>query len=321
MRPLRLFFPFLLTTAALAQQPIRIWGDTDMGAALTAWEAAYAQQHPGTRFENHLLGTDTAMPALYGGIADIALIGREPTDTEHDGFLHSTQHEPLRIRLTRGALEAAGHSYAPVIFVARDNPLQRLTIAQLARVFGCDANHPPARTWGDLGLTAAWKDRPLHLYTFDMESGPGAFFLTQIQGPSRKMNWAIVREFRDIERPDGMLNAAGEQSMAALLADPNGIAVSGLRYADPRVKPLALAAANSDTFVQPTRETVIDGSYPLARTTYAFVDQTPAKPLDPAVRDFLRWLLSPDAQQILSKPAGFLPLPASTATTEAHKLE
>lgn len=322
LRPLRFILPCLFAATSFAQQPLRIWGDTDMGAILTVWEAAYQQQHPGTRFENHLLGTDTGIPALYGGLADIALLGREPNQTEHDGFLHSTQYEPLRIALTHGALDAPGHSYAPVVFVAKDNPLQHLTFAELAFAFGSDGTRPPARTWGDLGLTGAWKDRPLHLYTFDMESGSGTFLLAKLQGPSKKMNWPAIREFHDLEHPDGSLYAAGEQTMDTLLADPNGLAVSGLRYATDRVKPLALAASTTGTFIAPTRVTISDATYPLTRTTYAVADQSPGKQLNPAVSNFLRWLLTPEAQKLLlTQQPSFLPLSPPDASKEAAKLD
>ena len=320
------FVALLLAATMYAQQPVRIWGDTDMGNILTMWEVAYQQQHPDARFENHLLGTDTAIPALYGGLADIALLGREPNQTEHDGFLHSMQYEPLRLQITRGALDAVGHSYALAVFVSKDNPLQHLTLAQLALAFGCNGRHPPARTWADLGLTGPAAHRPLHLYTFDMESGSGAFFLTRIQGPSRKMNWAVIREFKDIERPDGTLFSAGEQTINALLADPEGLAISGLRYAESpdqstKIKTVALATAGSGPYVLPTRETVINATYPLTRTTYAFADQPPGKPLKPSVRDFLRFVLSRDAQlRLLSAQPNFLPLSVADAATERSKL-
>lgn len=330
-RPQRSLWPWpfvalVLATTIHAQQPLRIWGDTDMGAILTIWEAAYQQQHPEARFENHLLGTDTAIPALYGGAADIALLGREPNQTEHDGFLHSTQHQPLQLQIARGALDAPGHSYALAVFVSKENPVQHLTLAQLALAFGCNGSHPPARTWADLGLAGTWTHRPLHLYTFDMESGSGAFFLTRIQGPSRKMNWAAVREFRDIERPDGTLLSAGEQTMNALLADRYGLAVSGLRYAGSRdqsapIKVVALAVIAQGPYVLPTRETIINATYPLTRLAYAFADRPPGKPLTPRVRDFLQYLLSPEAQQrLLSTQPNFLPLSSADAASEQSKL-
>ncbi len=320
------FVALLLAATMHAQQPLRIWGDTDMGEILSIWEVAYEQQHPAARFENHLLGTDTAIPALYGGLADIALLGREPNQTEHDGFLHSMHYEPLQLQITRGALDAAGHSYALAVFVSKDNPLQHLTIAQLALAFGCSRRHPPARTWADLGLAGPAAHRPLHLYTFDMESGSGVFFLTRIQGPNRKMNWAAVRESRDIEQPDGTILSAGEQTIKALLADSEGLAISGLRYADSpdhstKIKAVALATAVSGPYVLPTRETVINATYPLTRTTYAFADQPPGKPLKPSVRDFLRFVLSRDAQlRLLSAQPNFLPLSVADAATERSKL-
>src|ERR1019366_7821943 len=99
-----------------------------------------------------------------------------------------------------------------------------------------------------------------------------------------------------------------QQTMDALKADPYGLAVSGLHYADGDVKPLALAGAEGAPYVYATRETVIDGTYPLARMTYAFVNQSPGQPVPPLVKEFLRFVYSDEGQRLISAEPGFLPL-------------
>ena len=116
---------------------LRIWGDTYMSSVVLAWEEHFRRYHPDVRFENQLMGTDTAMPGLYTGKADIALFGRESNTTENDGFLHTLQYRPLQLRLMTGSLDVPGKSYAPVLFVHKDNPLDKLTLAQADSVFGC----------------------------------------------------------------------------------------------------------------------------------------------------------------------------------------
>jgi phosphate transport system substrate-binding protein len=258
---------------------LRIWGDTYMSSVVAAWEEHFRRYHPDVQFVIQLMGTDTGMSGLYTGNADIALSGRESNTTENDGFLHTLQYRPLQLRLMTGSLDEPGMSYAPVLFVNKDNPLDRLTLPQADAIFGCGAAVTPARTWGDLGLGGVWKDKPIHVYAFDMESGTGNFFLHSLQGENKKMNWAIVREFSDRRRPDGTTYEAAEQTMDALLHGRYGLAVSGLRYTGGDVKPLALAAASGSRYVEATRETLIDGSYPLARMTYVFVNQPPGKPV------------------------------------------
>ena len=59
------------------EQVIRIWGTPAMLGAAERWADAYEKQHPGTRFEFSMKGSDSAIHGLVGGVADIALIGRE----------------------------------------------------------------------------------------------------------------------------------------------------------------------------------------------------------------------------------------------------
>jgi phosphate transport system substrate-binding protein len=281
-----------------------------MSSVLSAWEEHFRRYHPDVQFVNQLMGTDTAMAGLYGGVADIALFGRESNGTESDGFLHSLQYKPLELHLMSGSLDAPGKSYAPVLFVGKGNPLDRLTLAQVDSIFGCGqpGHGAPARTWGDVGLHGDWKDKPIHVYAFDLESGTGTLFLRKLQGESKKMNWEIIREFRDGHHPDGTAYDAGQQTMEALKSDPYGLAVSGLRYADADVKPLALAAAAGAPYVYATQGTVIDGTYPLSRMTYAFVNQPPGQPVPPLVKEFMRFVYSDEGQALVSTEQGFLPL-------------
>jgi len=293
-----------------------------MSSVVLAWEEHFRRDHPDVQFVTRLMGTDTGMSGLYTDNADIALFGRESNTTEDDSFLHTLQYRPLKLRLMTGSLDVPGMSYAPVLFVNRDNPLNKLTLAEAEAVFGCGqpGQGAPARTWGDVGLRGEWRDKPIHVYTFDMESGTGAFFLHALQGESRKMNWPIIREFSDQRRTDGTIYEAGEQTMDALLRDRYGLAVSSLRYGGSDVKTLALAVRSDSAYVQATRETLIDGSYPLARTTYVFVNQPPGKPLPPQVKEFLRFVYSDEGRKVVSDSHGFLPLTKDDAARQVSQM-
>lgn len=297
---------------------LRIWGDTYMSSVVLAWEDHFRRYHPDVQFETQLMGTDTAMPGLYTGKADIALSGRESNTTENDGFLHTLQYRPLRLRLMTGSLDVPGKSYAPVLFVHKDNPLEKLTLAQVDSIFGCGqpGQNAPARTWGDLGLDGEWKDKPIHVYAFDLASGTGTFFLHALQGDSKKMNWEIIHEFSDERRPDGTSYEAGEQTMDALQRDDYGLAVSSLRYTNSNVKALALAAAKESQYVHASRETLISGAYPLTRMTYAFVNQPPGQPVPTLVKEFLRFVYSDEGQKVVSESQGFLPLTRQDAAQQ-----
>ena len=300
---------------------LRVWGDIAMQSVVLSWEDHFHRDHPEVGFDNRLMGTDTAMPGLYNGNADIALLGRESNTAENDGFLHTRQYRPLKLRLMTGSLDAPGKTYAPVVFVHDRLPLDGLTVQQLGSILGCgETSGPPPKTWGDLGVTGPWKRQPIHVYTFDAESGTGLFLLQTLLSGSRKMNWPIIREFKNGSHRDGTPYPAGEQIMDALLRDPYALAISSLRYATPAVKAVKLARGQNSAFVLPTRDTVEDGSYPLSRMTYAFVDRPPGQPVAPLISEFLQFIYSPEGREIADQN-GFLQLSPADAAAQVKLLK
>ncbi|HXN41178.1 MAG TPA: substrate-binding domain-containing protein, partial [Myxococcaceae bacterium] len=65
----------------------------------------------------------------------------------------------------------------------------------------------------------------------------------------------------------------------------------------------------------PTYENVALATYPLSRLIYFNVNKAPGKPLNPAIEEFLRFVLSREGQQIVLDHASYLPLRAGQAQT------
>ncbi len=303
---------------------IHVWGPANMAALTRNWAEGFQRVQPGVKVEFTLLGSDTAIPGLYSGRAEIAFLGRENNITDDNGFSRPMQYKPMRFELTTGSLDVPGKTNAPVVFVHRDNPLARLTLAQLDALFGHERLRGAPkniRTWGDLGLTGEWADRPVNLYGYDVETGTGQFFVKAVLGGSRKMNWDSFQEFKDLKRPDGSVYTSAEQSLDALRQDRYGLAVSSLRYATAETKPVALAAGTAGPYFQATRDTLISRQYPLARTTYAFVNRPPGNALDPKVREFLRYIFSREGQADVVREGGYLPLNDETLAAQRPQLQ
>jgi phosphate transport system substrate-binding protein len=108
--------------------------------------------------------------------------------------------------------------------------------------------------------------------------------------------------------------------VAALRADRYGLAVSNLHYLDGRVKVLGLAAQEGGAYYTPTKENLVSRNYPLTRTIFACANQPPGRPLDPKVRDFLRFILSAEGQGVLAEGGAYLPLNPDAARQELAKL-
>ena len=134
---------------------LRLWGSAPLAAVTKGWIEGFRKIHPEITVETRLAGTGLAMPGLYTGAADVALFGREPSRTDNDAFEHTLNYQPLRLEVATGSLDRAGHTTALAVFVHRDNPLARLTLAQLDAIFGAElrgGGKKISRTWGDLGL-------------------------------------------------------------------------------------------------------------------------------------------------------------------------
>ena len=65
---------------------------------------------------------------------------------------------------------------------------------------------------------------------------------------------------------------------------------------------------------------VYSGNYPLSRYLYVYVNKAPNKPLDPLVREFLKFALSKEGQETVIKD-GYLPIPAKVAQEETAKIK
>jgi phosphate transport system substrate-binding protein len=88
------------------------------------------------------------------------------------------------------------------------------------------------------------------------------------------------------------------------------------------VRPLAIAAEPGGPFVAPSEASVMDHTYPLTRFITLFLDRAPRRPVPAHVREFVRYVLSRDAQEaVLREGGGYLPMLAPFAARELGKLE
>src|SRR5215813_186973 len=309
-------------SARQASGKIRSWGNDQMAALMQAWQAGFRRRHPDAQFETKLLGTGTGMAGLYSGVADLALMGRESTATEVMAFEWVFKYKPLGIEVATGSLDASGKAFAVAVFVHKDNPLAQMTLAQLDAVFGSEHLRGPRniRMWGELGLTGAWKDQAINVYGYDFETNTGAFFKRAVLNGSDKWN-CEMKEFADVKQSDGSSLDASHRILDALARDSYGIAYANLRYANARVKPLALASNDGGPFYAATKENLIARKYPLTRAAMIYVNRAPNQPLDPKVKEFLRYVLSAEGQQAVKREGDFLPLSETVVPEQLKNLE
>lgn len=305
------------------QSTIRIWAPQPMAAVAQYWTEGFRRFHPDARIEWTLKGSAAGVPGLYSGKADIALLGRENNLTDDNGFGRVKQYPPMRLQLMGGSLGVPGKSDALVVYVHRDNPLARISLAQLDAAFGVEGRRgvAPIRTWGDLGVDGEWASQPIHLHGYDIQTGTGGWFRREVLQGSFKLHWDGLREYKDARHGDGTSYKAAAQIADAMRDDRLGLAIGSLRYRTEAMKPIAVAADATGPYVDATRQSVIERRYPLARSTYAFIDRPPDTVIRPDVAEFLRYALSREGQADVDRDRGYLPLPATLRDAERARLD
>lgn len=306
---------------------LRIWGHGSfkrdfMGKLLAEWVAEFSKHHPQVTVENRMYGTASAIGALYSGAGDIAILGEEISPAALRAFRRAKGYDPTGIEVATGSVDVNFYDYAHMIFVHRDNPIKGLTLKQLEAAFGHENRRGGgrARHWGDLGLTGAWQGRAIQPYGWKTDVDFALFFRERVLEGSHRWNGA-TQEYEHAMGADGAQVDHGQRSVDALGADPNGIAISNIRYRNPYARALPLAWDDRGPFVDATPQTVMDRSYPLVRLIPAYVDLPPGKSMNPAMREFLRFLLSREGQKILVQHSGYLPLGAEFQKRELGKIQ
>jgi phosphate transport system substrate-binding protein len=307
---------------------IRLWGHGSpkhdfLGKLLGRWEEGFHRYQPRVRIVDDMYGSASAVGALYTGAGDLAILGEEVSPAAAKAFGRERHYAPTIFEIATGSVDVDYYDYAHMVFVNRANPLDRLTLPQLARILGDPPpgrGSGPIRTWGELGLKGAWADRKVQPYSWRFDQDFGLFLRARVLGGSDRFN-PDVHEFVTYERPDGATDDRGEQILQALARDPSGIAVSNIRFANPAVRMVKLAATSSGPYVLPTVETLISQRYPLTRIIPAVVDVPPGEPLDPAIREFLRFILSRDGQRAVVEDSSYLPLGPRYVRAQLRRLD
>jgi len=275
-----------------------------MTELIALWEREFQRQHPGVRFEHRLNGTVSGMGGLYGGGADLSLMGREIWPTEAMAYEQMTGHPATGVQVAIGSFDVPTKADALVIFVHRDNPIASLTFAHLRAIFGCGGQSCNAtQTWGELGVSGALADRPIHAYGYKLDNAAAIFFKSVVL---KNVEWRCgIETFANQFNPDGKRIDSGQLILDALRNDRFGIAISNPHYANPDVKAVALASAPGSRPIAATKQAVADGSYPLSRAVYIFFNQPPSA----SVREFLQYVLSGEGQQDVRREGAYFPLP------------
>ena len=276
-------------------------GSDTMNNLMALWLEGFRTFYPNVRIQIEGKGSSTAPPALIEGTAQFGPMSRPMKSTEEDKFEQQFGYKPTPMRTSLDAL---------AVFVNKDNPIEGLSLPQVDAIFSKTRRGEYAKdiaVWGQLGLEGAWNGAPISLYGRNSASGTYGFF---------KDNALFKGDYKDeVKEQPGSASV-----VQGITADRFGIGYSGIGYVTSGVRIVPLAKKEGGAFKEGSLENVLNGSYPLGRFLYLYINKAPGKPLDPMVREFCRYIFSKEGQEVVIKD-GYMPVPFEVAQAELAKLE
>jgi phosphate transport system substrate-binding protein len=244
-----------------------------------AWAEAYAAERDDVAVAVTGGGSGTGFSALVNGTVDIANASRRITQRESD-LARSRGVEPVEFIVGYDAL---------AVYLHPNNPLQSLTLEQLARIYGEDGD---VVSWDQLGVTVpGCSSGEIVRVSRQNSSGTFAYFRRAVLGKAHDFKL-------------GSRDMHGSKDVVELVTNtPCAIGYSGLAYTTHEVKMAAIAVDPDSEPVTPTVESAFDGSYPIARPLFMYTSGQPTG----AVKTYLDWILSDEGQCII-QVKGYAPV-------------
>jgi phosphate transport system substrate-binding protein len=275
-------------------------GSDTLNNLMTLWAETFYRFYPNVKIQIEGKGSTTAPPALIAGTAQLGPMSRPMRGSEIDQFEKKFGYKPIPVRTAVDAL---------AVFVNKDNPIQCLNMEQLDAIFSKSRRlgyKEDVKTWGQLGLTGDWANRPLSLYGRNSASGTYGFFKEHA--------------LKNGDYKDEVKEQPGSASVVqGVTVDRYGIGYSGIGYATAGVRAVPIAEKAGVACVEATAENSYAGTYPLARFLYVYINKPPGKSLDPLTHEFVKLMVSKEGQQVVVKD-GYFPIPASIAKEETGKV-
>ena len=275
-------------------------GSDTMNNMMALWAETFRKMYPNVKIQIEGKGSGTAPPALIAGTSQFGPMSRPMKAAEADQFEAKYGYKPTQIRTSYDAL---------AVYVNKDNPLEKATLAQVDSVFSKTRRRggKAVKTWGDLALTGDWAARPVSIYGRNSASGTYGFFKEHV--------------LQNGDYRDEVKEQPGSASVVqGVTEDRFGIGYSGVGYRTSGVKILQLADKEGGTYYDGSYANVTSGKYPLSRFLYIYINKAPGKPLDPLVKEYIKLILSKEGQEVVVKD-GYLPLSESIVAEELKKLE
>src|SRR5574341_2246999 len=231
-------------------------GSDTMNNLMTLWGEGFSKFYPNVKLQIEGKGSSTAPPALISGTAQLGPMSRPMKGTEVDQFEKKFGYKPVGLRSSVDAL---------AVFVNKDNPIKCLTVEQVDAIFSKSRRHgyrEDIKTWGQLGLTGDWANRPISLFGRNSASGTYGFFKEHIM--------------KNGDYKDAVKEQPGSAAVVqGVTVDRYAIGYSGIGYATAGVRAVPLAEKEGMKCYEADPDNAYAGTYPLARFLFVYVNRAP----------------------------------------------
>jgi len=269
-------------TAASASKKfvIQNTGSDTMVNLVQSWAERYAELVPTVSVEVSGGGSGTGIAALINGTVDIANCSRQMEPSEIQKATQNTGKDPKEFVVGYDAL---------AVYVNKNNPLNQVSIAELAEIYGENGKYDK---WSQMGVanTACASDEIIRV-SRQSNSGTYHYFREALLGSKRDFRLGS----RDLHGSKDVVELVGRT--------PCAIGYSGMGYANDQVKALKIAKKTGETAYGPSIETTLNGTYPVSRPLYMYTLGPPTG----EIRKYLEWIYSEAGQEIV-KQSGYVPV-------------
>lgn len=258
-------------------------GSDTMVNLAQAWAEEYHKVAPDVDVEISGGGSGVGIAALTKGTIDIANASRNLKPDEMEKAKKNTGKEPKEFIVGYDAL---------AIYVHKDNPLNEITLDQIAQIY---AEGGKITKWSDLGVTIP---------------GASSDEVVRVSRQSSSGTYEFLRE-HVLNKKDfklGSRDMNGSKEVVDLVGStPTAIGYSGMGYATPAVKMLKVKKTVNDPACEPSVANTLSKNYPIARSLQVYTLGEP----EGAVKDYVHWMMSEAGQRIV-EATGYVPLPANS---------
>ncbi len=274
---------FLFAVGGCTQggKAIQNTGSDTMVNLAQAWAEEYAKTHPDVMVQVNGGGSGVGIAALESGMVDIANSSRPMKPKERETAKAKTGKEPK---------ETVAGFDALAVYVHKDNPMESISIEELAEIYGDGGE---SANWSDVGVkNGSPQDDEIIRVSRQSSSGTYVYFRE-----------AILGEKRDYKQGSRDMN--GSNDVVELVGRTRGaIGYSGMAYKTDAVKYLKVSKKKGEPGILPAIATVLDKTYPIARPLYLYTLGEP----EGHVKEYMDWILSTPGQAVIEK-TGYVPLP------------